>query len=60
MNNLKLFAAIAGVLSLSACASTFDRYSETSYAAPRASLSAPDPAPGAGAAGGGGAGAVRR
>jgi hypothetical protein len=55
---LKLAAAIAGVLCLSACASTLDRFSTgDTYVAPRASLSAPDPSPGAGAAGGGGAGA---
>jgi hypothetical protein len=55
----KLFAALAAALCLSACASTFDRYTDnTGYVAPRASLSAPDPAPGAGAAGGGGSGAA--
>ncbi len=61
--NLKLAAAIVGVLSLSACASTFDRFSTSdTYVAPRASMYAPDTTPGAGAAGGGGAGAatVRR
>ncbi len=56
----KIFAALAAALCLSACASTFDRYSEPAYVAPRASLSAPDPTPGAGAAGGGGSGAAAR
>ena len=56
----KIFAALAAALCLSACASTFDRYSEPAYVAPRASLSAPDATPGAGAAGGGGSGAAAR
>ena len=62
MDRIKLLAAVAGLLCLSACA-VFDRpvADRTTYVAPRASL---DPIvatqPGAGAAGGGGAGGVRR
>jgi hypothetical protein len=62
MDNLKLIAAAAGVLCVTACAS-YDRpvADRATYVAPRASL---DPIvatqPGAGAAGGGGAGAARR
>lgn len=59
--NLKLAAAIVSVLCLSACASTFDRFStRDSYDAPRASMNAPDSTPGAGAAGGGGAARTMR
>ncbi len=61
--NLKLAASIAAVLSLTACASTFDRFAtQDTYVAPRATMNTPDTTPGAGAAGGGGAGAatVRR
>lgn len=65
MNKLKTVALAVAALSLSACASMYDRpYADrTTYVAPRASL---DPAlagqPGAGAAGGGGGGSgvVRR
>ena len=57
----KLLTVLAATLFLSACASTFDQYSETGYVAPRASMSVPDPTPGAGAVGGAGVGTfVRR
>ena len=67
MNHARIFAALAALLCLSACASTLDRLlgrTEPDYLAPHATLDpASRPAAGtaaAGAGGGGGTGAANR